>query len=100
MNWGWAEVPFTYASERWNGELDITFIAAAAVVHDQSWLVVVVEVIEFFKNLPRFHVNKIVVVISQVKPELVGAVLTENAAKEFIECDQVTVGTLLKIKQF
>ena len=62
-------------------------------MHDQSWLVVVVEVIELFNNLLHFSVNAFVVVSSQVEYELVW-VFTENAGEELVECNQMAMGTL------
>ena len=63
-------------------------------MHDQSWLVVVVEVVELFQDLFNFHIDTFVVVSSQIEYELIGWILTENAAEEFVECDQVTMSTL------
>ena len=93
VKWWWTEVPFSHESERWTGELGVTF-EAAAVVHDQSWLVVVVEVIELFNNLLHFGVNAFVVVSSKVEYDLAAWVFTENAAEELVKTDQMAMGTL------
>lgn len=63
-------------------------------MHDQSWLVVVVEVIELFNNLLHFSVNAFVVVSSKVEYDLAAWVFTKNAAEELVKTDQMAMGTV------
>ena len=93
LNGRWAEVPFAHESERWDAEVDGTLVTAA-VVSDQSRLVIVLEVIELFNDALHLHVDAVHVVLPQVQRHLVGGVLAEDAVEELVEGAQVEAGTL------
>jgi len=64
-----------------------------AVVDDDLWFPVVVEVVVFGEDLFDLFVDATVVVFSQSNDELVGWLSTESTAEESVEFQQVYAGT-------